>query len=142
MYPAGQWYNELGSQMNLEVSGSSVWGSYYTAVGEASGTYELVGKTNPDPSPYAQALAWTVAWTNPYLNSHSATAWSGAYQSIDGEEEIVALWLLARETIPADDWESTQVGQDVFTRTMPSPEEIERNRRRIARSHPAPPATG
>lgn len=137
MYPAGQWYNELGSQMNLEVSGSSVWGSYYTAVGDAQGIYELSGQINPSPQPYGQAMGWTVAWTNPYANAHSTTAWSGEYQTVDGEEEIVALWLLASETESEDEWASTRVGKDVFTRTMPSPEEIERNRRRLARSHPA-----
>lgn len=138
MQPAGMWYNELGSQMSLNVSGNNVWGSYYTGVGHAIGTYNLSGQINPVPfpSPYGQALAWTVAWTNAYANAHSATAWSGEFQTIGGDDEIVALWLLANETTPNNDWQSTLVGKDVFTRFKPSPEQIEANRRRVAASHP------
>lgn len=137
MYPGGLWYNELGSRMNLNVSGSDVWGWYYSKVGQAEDTYDVSGRINKDPYPYGQALGWTVAWNNPYLNSHSVTSWSGQYQTTGGREEIIALWLLTRETRPESDWESTQVGQDVFTRSMPSPEEIEANRTRLGRSHPS-----
>jgi hypothetical protein len=136
MYPSGVWYNELGSQMNLTVSGSSVWGWYYSAVGRATNTYTVQGQINPRPYPYGQALGWAVAWTNAYASAHSATSWSGQYQSIDGEEEIIALWLLTREMTSDNDWQSTLVGKDTFTRTMPSPEEIEKNRRRMTPSHP------
>lgn len=132
----GTWFNELGSRMAIDVSGTALSGSYQSKVGQASGVYQLAGQINPDPSAYAQALAWTVAWTNPYGNAHSATAWSGELQTIDGDEEIVALWLLTHETAPESNWGSTQVGRDVFRRTPPSPEEIERNRRRVNASHP------
>lgn len=136
MYAGGVWYNELGSYMNMTVSGSTVWGTYRTAVGHASGTYDFYGRIDPSPGPYGQALGWTVAWANPYGNSHSATAWSGQYESIGSREEIVALWLLTSETPESQDWASTLVGKDVFTRTPPAPEEIETNRRRVAPSHP------
>lgn len=136
MYPGGTWYNELGSDMVLNVSGSSVWGTYYSAVGDATRRYDLAGRIDPDPLPSGQALGWTVAWANAYRNTHSATAWSGQYQTIDGNEEIVALWLLTSETPPEQDWASTLVGKDVFTRTRRSDEEIEANRRRVAPAHP------
>lgn len=136
MYPGGVWYNELGSDMVLSVSGSSVWGSYYSAVGDAYRRYDLVGQIDPQPSPSGQALGWTVAWVNAYQNAHSATSWSGQYQVIGGNDEIVALWLLTSETAPQDDWASTQVGKDVFTRQAPDPDQLEANRRRVPPSHP------
>ena len=136
MYPGGVWYNELGSDMVLNVSGSSVWGSYYSAVGDTFRRYDLVGLIDRQPLPSGQALGWTVAWVNAYRNAHSATSWSGQYQVIGGSDEIVALWLLTSETAPQDDWASTQVGKDVFTRQPPSPEQLEANRRRVPPSHP------
>lgn len=136
MFPSGIWYNELGSQMELNISGSNVWGWYYSAVGTAQYTYQLAGQINPQPFPYSQALGWSVAWTNAYQNAHSATAWSGQYQTVDGDEEIVAFWLLTRERPEEDDWEATNVGKDVFTRTMPTEEQISRTRKRKAKSHP------
>ncbi|MDT4895247.1 MAG: hypothetical protein QOH25_324 [Acidobacteriota bacterium] len=137
MYPSGLWYNELGSQMELNVSGNNVWGWYYSAVGVAAFTYPLAGQINPQPYPFSQVLGWAVAWTNAYQKAHSVTTWSGQYQTIDNQEEIIAFWLLTNETQEAQDWEATNVGQDVFTRTMPTEEEIERNRKRRAKSHPS-----
>jgi len=136
MFPSGLWYNELGSQMQLNVSGSSVWGWYYSAVGMAQFTYPLSGQINTQPYPFSQVLGWAVPWRSAYLNAHSVTAWSGQYQTVDGEEEIVAFWLLTNEMPENQDWEATRVGKDVFTRTMPSQEEIEKTRKRQAKSHP------
>jgi hypothetical protein len=136
MFPSGLWYNELGSQMELNISGSDVSGWYYSAVGTAAYTYPLAGEINTQPSTYSQALGWAVAWTNAYQNANSVTAWSGQYQTIDGEEEIIAFWLLTTETQEFNDWEATRVGKDLFTRTMPTAEQIERTRKRKAKSHP------
>ena len=140
MFPSGLWYNELGSMMQLNVSGGNVWGWYYSAVGTAKNTYPLSGQTNPQPYPFSQVLGWAVAWTNAYVNAHSATAWSGQYQTVDNQEEIVAFWLLTNETdetkVP-DDWNATLIGKDVFTRKMPAPAEIEKARKRTAKSHPS-----
>ncbi|HEV7645488.1 MAG TPA: avidin/streptavidin family protein [Pyrinomonadaceae bacterium] len=134
----GNWYNELGSQMQLNVSGSNVWGTYYTAVGTASGQYPLTGQSDSNPSKFSQALGWAVAWNNAYFgSSHSSTSWSGQYQTVAGSEEIIAFWLLTTEVQQQDNWEATQVGQDVFTRTQPSEEDIAKARARRARSHPA-----
>lgn len=122
--------------MNLQSSGSSLQGTYQTAVGNASGTYPLVGQIDTQPSGSA-ALGCTVAWINQYGSSHSATAWSGQYQTIDGEDQIIAFWLLTSEqTDPNNDWEATLVGKDVFRREPPSDEEIAANRKRMARSNP------
>lgn len=136
MFPSGLWYNELGSMMQLNVSGGNVWGWYYSAVGTAKATYPLSGQINTQPYPFSQVLGWAVAWTNAYANAHSATAWSGQYQTVDGQEEIVAFWLLTSETQEQDDWEATLVGKDVFTRTKPADDEIVKARKRTAKSHP------
>jgi hypothetical protein len=115
----GTWWNELGSQMTISTSGSSVYGTYNTAVGSATGN-----------------LGWTVAWTNPYGNAHSATSWAGQYQ-VDNEGELIySLWLLASEVPPSMDWSSTQVGQDTFRRTQPTAEAMAVARVKGA-SHPA-----
>jgi hypothetical protein len=136
MYPGGLWYNELGSWMNINVSGSSVWGIYYSRVGQATNTYEVAGRADSDPYTYSQSLAWTVAWKNLHNNAHSVTSWSGQYQVNEGQEEIVALWLLTSEQQEQDDWRSTLVGQDIFTRRAPSGDQVQANRRRLGSSEP------
>jgi hypothetical protein len=137
MFPSGLWYNELGSMMQLNVSGGNVWGWYYSAVGTAKATYPLSGQINPQPYPFSQVLGWAVAWTNAYANAHSSTSWSGQYQTVDNQEEIVAFWLLTSETQEQDDWEATLVGKDVFTRRMPAPADVDKARKKTAKSHPA-----
>jgi hypothetical protein len=136
MFPSGHWYNELGSQMELNISGSNVWGWYYSAVGLAAYTYPLAGQINTQPYPFSQVLGWAVAWTNAYQNAHSVTTWSGQYQTVDNQEEIIAFWLLTSETPEEADWAATNVGRDVFTRTMPAADEIGKNLKRTAKSHP------
>ena len=76
MDPGGQWYNELGSKMQIRVSGSRVSGTYCSAVGDASRTYDLFGAVDPDPYTYSQAISWTVAWSNSSGNAHSVTCYS------------------------------------------------------------------
>ena len=135
---SGAWFNELGSKMSLVASGGQLSGLYETAVGYASGQYQLTGRYNTAPSSGGQAASWAVAWENPYVNANSATGWAGQYQinPDTGQEEIYTLWLLASEAMPADDWSSTRVGQDTFSRTQPTDEEIERRCRTKAASHP------
>lgn len=135
---SGTWFNELGSTMTLKASGSNLSGTYVTAVGKASGTYSLTGQINTQPysGSATQALGWTVAWTNQSGSSHSATAWSGQYQTIDGEE-IIAFWLLTTEqSDPESDWQDTKVGNDVFKRTPPPNDQVAANLKRLARSNP------
>lgn len=119
----GDWYNELGSMMTLEQNGSSITGTYHTAVGDASGDYAIVGSidVDGDPSVNGQAVAWVVVWNNAaHGSSHSITAWSGQYQIVNGEEEITTLWLLTEEMPANAEWAATTVNQDVFTRAAPS----------------------
>lgn len=133
----GTWYNELGSQMTLEAANGALSGTYNSAVGSAEYEYALAGRYNTDPSSGGQALSWAVAWQNQYGNSNSATAWAGQYQvDAAGVEEIYTLWLLASEMPESDDWESTKVGQDTFTRTKPSDDDVAARRRMRPVAHP------
>ncbi len=135
----GTWYNELGSIMTLAVNGASVTGTYQTAVGDASGLYQLVGSldTDGDPNLNGQAIAWVVVWNNPVKgSSHSITAWSGQYQIIDGEEEITTLWLLTVETPAQSDWSATTVNQDIFKRIPPTAAQTSAALKRGRISHP------
>ena len=136
MAVAGTWYNELGSVMDLEVSGSTLSGTYQTAVGDAKWIYRLVGSIDTLPITGGQAIGFVVAWVNEYGTSNSVTAWSGQYQIIDGTEEILTQWLLTHETSPEDDWASTLINNDVFTRTPPTPEQIARRLKRGPSPHP------
>ena len=133
---SGTWYNELGSKMDLVANGSSITGTYHTAVGDASGIYDLVGRTDTD-NDASQAIGFVVVWQNQYGSSDSVTAWSGQYQAIDGVDTIVTTWLLTSETDPDDDWRSTLVNKDYFTKTPPTQEEIQRKiRMGVKHSHP------
>lgn len=127
---AGDWYNEFGSHMRLDTDPSGgITGMYVSAAGHASGRYVLVGRYDmPAGTGYSTALGWTVAWRNEDNDADSVTSWNGVYQD-DGEERILATWLLTRSATAPDVWESTMVGQDVFTREVPSREQVERWRR-------------
>jgi len=135
----GSWYNELGSNMVLTGSGAQLSGSYFSAVGQAAYQYPLSGRVNTGPSlpGSGTAIGWTVAWVNAYQAAPSATSWAGQYQQMpDGGEQITTLWLLVSETIPENDWASTNVGQDIFTRTSPTAETVARRKRTGHFSHP------
>jgi hypothetical protein len=134
----GIWYNELGSRMELKaLPDGNVTGTYESKVGDVKGEYALEGRVHTAPLPgEGQAVAWTVAWQNSWQDAHSVTAWSGQYQQAD-EGSISALWLLTMETTPPGNWESTLVGEDVFTRAEPPPEHVQRRLNRGVRaSHP------
>jgi len=138
----GTWYNELNSVMNLSVeetsnNGSVITGTYQSQVGASGGIYTLSGITDEgtgDPTPN---IGFTVSWVNPSNgNSNSVTAWSGQLQVIDGVEFIIAFWLLTQETNPANNWSSTRIGQDVFTRTQPTAAQVEARLSRGSLPHP------
>ena len=44
---------------------------------------------------------------------------------VKGREVIATTWVFDRLTAPADDWESTLVGMDYFTRRKPHKEEVQ-----------------
>jgi hypothetical protein len=133
----GAWFNEYGSVAILTSDGrGGLTGTYESTVGDAKGTYTLTGRYIPSETPgYGIALGWSVSWNNQYQNAYSATTWCG--QLFDDFQRLTTTWLLGIETTPQELWESTLVGQDVFTRVRPTDEEIaEKIRLGVAVSHP------
>jgi len=119
----GDWYNELGSKMAIRVHGTTLMGKYQTAVGDADGVYELVGRVSV-PDDNNRTLAFVVTWQNEKRKTDSVTAWSGEVREFSGTQLITTTWLLTVETVPSDDWKSTLVGKDLFTRTAPTAESV------------------
>jgi hypothetical protein len=130
----GDWFNELGSKMTLIVAGGNITGKYHTAVGDAEGIYDLVGRLS-EPPDENRTLGFVVSWQNEKRAVDSATSWSGEAREINGNEVILTTWLLTLETSPNDDWKSTIVGKDAFTRNPPSREDMEHGRLMRATSH-------
>jgi len=133
----GHWYNELGSEFVLTTDGNHVRGTCRTTVGDAPGTYPVVGLTDEAPSLGPQVLALSVVWdSEQHGDLHSVTAWSGQYQHADGDEVLVMFWARTLETEPNSDAQSTQVGKDLFRRSKPSNEEVVRRLQMGPASHP------
>ena len=112
---SGIWRNQLGSEMNLIISGNDVSGKYTTTVsatatgGKLTGT--ISGTINGD------IIAFIVNWSP----IGSITTWVGQMRDDDtGNPRIDTLWHLARE-VPDDEeptglWASILAGADTFTR--------------------------
>jgi hypothetical protein len=132
----GDWYNELGSMMRLTVTGNQISGTYHTAVGTATGVYELTGRTDTNNSAQSRNVGFVVSWENEHGSSDSVTAWSGQRQVIAGQETITTTWLLTIETGPKANWKSTMVGKDVFTRTPPAADKVTLAQQLRGPSHP------
>jgi hypothetical protein len=117
---AGNWYNELGSHMRLTPDPSGgIAGTYVSASGHAAGSYARVGRYDtPTRADRGTAVGGTVAWRNDQHDADSVTSWNGLYQD-DGRERITTTWLLTTSMTVPDAWESSRVGQDVFTRKAP-----------------------
>ena len=134
----GTWHTELGSTLVIErVEDGRLSGTYVTALsatGSAQGNFEVVVSTDADSG--GEAGAFSVCWKNDLSDRHSATAWVGQAQRIDGRDQITAMWLLTVETAPGEDWYATHVGHDVFTREKPTEEEITRKARMKQSPHP------
>ncbi len=133
----GIWWNEFGSQMEIEMDHAdrkAFRGVYQLTIGNAQQQrYPLAGRCDDRGLP-TKMLAFVVAWnadapTEPDAPNPSVTAWCGQLQVVDGEEVIAATWILNRLKAPADDWESTLVGMDYFKRTRPSDRDLDLARR-------------
>jgi hypothetical protein len=130
----GIWWNELGSMMEIEIDPAdpkTFRGRYHTNVGNAKEkAYPLIGRCDIRGLD-SKMVGFVVAWNadppaaKEVPRAPSVTAWSGQLQVVEGEDVITTTWLLDRLTDPKDDWESTLVGMDYFTRKRPSADEIE-----------------
>jgi Avidin family len=124
--------------MVINVRGSMIIGKYHTGVGQAEGEYELVGHVSV-PSDDNRTIAFVVTWQNGMQDTDAATAWSGEVREIDGTQYMTTTWLLTRETVPKDDWRSTIVGKDYFTRTPQDLKNVDKLWLLRRPSHPFPP---
>ncbi|MGW3204242.1 avidin/streptavidin family protein [Streptomyces sp. NPDC001135] len=117
----GTWYNELGSTFTVTANADgSLTGTYESTVGNAENRYVVTGRYDTAPTDGSgTSLGWTVSWRNDYRNAHSATTWSGQYVG-GSAAHINTQWLLTSGTTPANQWQSTLVGHDEFTKTKPS----------------------
>ncbi|XP_019853889.1 PREDICTED: uncharacterized protein LOC109583130 [Amphimedon queenslandica] len=117
---SGTWTNELGSQMVISTSSyaeGQMNGIYNSKVGDAYEYYWFYGMYDTDGDETAGTLGWTVQWDNTSNgNSQSNTAWSGQRYEISGTYYIYSTWILVSQTSSDDNWESTLVGQDKFSK--------------------------
>ena len=133
----GKWFNELKSWMVLDVQGCVVTGKYHTGVGDAEGEYDLVGSISM-PNDENRTIAFVVAWQNGRQDTDAVTAWSGEVREIDGVQYMMTTWLLTKETLPKNDWWSTAVGKDYFTRNPQDADIAEKLAPMRRSSHPFP----
>jgi hypothetical protein len=129
----GVWYNELGSTMILQQDVPAqglLTGTYQSGVG-TSGLFGLVGSYDANEN----TLGFAVTWNNGTVDRASTTTWCGQYFNIGGET-LITMWLLCETTAETNTWQSTLVGQDQFSRTPPSAEEIDAKRALRAPAHP------
>ncbi|KAJ3929964.1 MAG: Avidin/streptavidin [Lentinula lateritia] len=115
---SGTWINKLGSTVTLiadQAGGLS--GQYYSAVGAASGFYNLTGRFDSlPPAGRGVSVGWVVTWNNKGRNAHSTTTWSGQYFNKGGSKTLITQWLLTASTTPNNVWASTTIGHDEFIR--------------------------
>ena len=108
---SGSWRNQLGSQMDLTVSGNSISGQYQSAVSGESGpiTGDLVGFINGD------LISFVVNWP-----SAAITAWVGQMINDNGYDVIITLWQMTMNVSETDEptgmWQSILAGTDRFHR--------------------------
>ncbi len=118
----GKYVNTLGSRMQLICTGSEgaaqLSGTYFSAVGNAAGTYPLTGyATSCDSSAVG---GFSVAWINEQNgNSHSATSWSFSADHYDKPPMVLqAYWTMVHATSNSDAWSATNLGFDLFAQQV------------------------
>jgi hypothetical protein len=108
----GTWKNQYGSTANFTVTGSTVTGTYTTAVsgGGAPLSGPIVGHVADD------IICFSVLWPL----QQSITTWAGQVVDEQGTETLKTLWHLVINIDDASEptglWTTTLAGADVFTR--------------------------
>lgn len=107
----GRWTNELGSYMDLAVTGTQVAGEYVSAVSSNGGKtrpYPLSGTIGGD------LISFMVNWDGVLI-----TAWVGHGVISNSGPQILTLWQMvmtvASETDPSTQWKTVEAGADTFT---------------------------
>ena len=120
MQLAGRWENEHGSIMEITVENGKIEGLYSSHTGD-TGTYRVLGLADPNPKDGSQTFAFAVSWHpldghDDGAGGHWVSAFVGQLQVIDGEETLTTMWLLAKPTVPEDNWTSMLVDKSIFKR--------------------------
>lgn len=109
----GRWENELGSEVELSISGNRLSGVYRTNVGSPEPTeeFDLCGFVTGD----------VISFTVNFGKYGSLTAWVGQHTEIrPGEYTINTLWHLAKNVPdhdePKDLWSAVLAGGNSFHR--------------------------
>src|ERR1700679_3314960 len=108
----GTWNNELGSKMDIDSDDNGIIiGKYWSNVGENNmiGPFRLHGLWTTNEKSEVGSIGFIVVWDS----YNSVTTWSGQLQ--DGN--ILTTWLLTKITDKHENWESTEIGFDVFTKS-------------------------
>lgn len=106
----GHWVNELGSYMDLQVSGTVVTGTYVSAVSDSTRPtppFPLFGTASAD------LISFSVNW------GEAVTAWTGHGVIENGQPQILTLWHLVTTVLndldPQQQWKMLLAGADEFT---------------------------
>ena len=130
----GVWHNQLGSTMNLTAKiDGSLTGTYRSRVGGVPKDYVLSGRFDPTPPRGKEGI--TLGWAVTYIfdatnvRIRSTATWSGLFFATGSKSgRIITQWLLTRSAPEGSIWESTHVGNDAFTKIVPTPAEIQKAR--------------
>ena len=121
---AGNWINDYGSIMSLNVSGSQVTGVYQSSTG-STGTYEITGYqlavTTPSlGQPVALAIEWHSIDEGPADPSWNwSSGLSGQLSVIDAEEVLeLSHLLVASSDLPGLARQGTYVDKLIYRRTQ------------------------
>ncbi len=108
---SGKWRNELQSVVDFKVKGSSITGTYESAVSGGGTPIKgpLTGYINGD------LIAFSVNWSTAAI-----TAWVGQLTTENGRETIKTLWQMTKNVEDANEptglWASINAGADEFVR--------------------------
>jgi hypothetical protein len=108
----GRWVNQMGSHMDLTVSGHDVSGSY-TSINSIGEDDDITGALKGYVA--GDRISFIVLW-----QGGSITAWTGQLVNDRDAPTIKTLWHLVTDIPDADEpkklWMSTLTGADDFTR--------------------------
>lgn len=109
----GRWKNQMGSTMDLAVSGNDITGSYTTATSGLGDGGQLTGALKGYAA--GDLISFVVLWPG-----GSLTAWTGQLINDDSAPVIRTLWHLVTDVPDAAEpkqlWTSTFSGADEFSR--------------------------
>lgn len=109
--PAGEWENQLGSRLHLEVGPEGeLRGTFHAGAGSTAPVRPLSGWSDGSTPDGRVALGFAVSWPS----TGAVSVWAGQHRA-DGDV-IEATWLLVGGTLPAEAWRATTLGHDTFQR--------------------------